>query len=112
MKGAKHPEEAAKVIEMWVADPEVVLAYGELNGGIPAVTSIQNLPEVQEDSYRKVFVDEINAGGNLPFAPHATKITELSGMFSKAFLDILLNDAPVQETLDKLNVDMDAVVSG
>ncbi|MCL4385123.1 MAG: sugar ABC transporter substrate-binding protein [Cyanobacteria bacterium] len=111
MKGAKHPKEAAKVIEMWVSDPEVVLAYGELNGGIPAVKSIQSLPEVQNDPYRKIFVDEIQAGGNLPFAPHATKITELSGLFSKAFLNILLNNAPIQETLDKLNADMDAVVA-
>ncbi|MCL6087647.1 MAG: sugar ABC transporter substrate-binding protein [Actinobacteria bacterium] len=111
MKGAKHPKEAAKVIEMWVSDPEVVLAYGELNGGIPAVKSIQSLQEVQNDAYRKVFVDEILAGGNLPFAPHATKITELSGLFSKAFLDIILNDAPIQETLDKLNADMDSVVA-
>jgi len=111
MKGAEHPEEAAKVIEMWVSDPEVVLAFGELQGGIPAVKSIQNLAEVQNDPYRKVFVDEINAGGNLPFAPHVTKITPLSSAFSVAFLDIMLNDAPIQETLDDLNAEMESIVA-
>lgn len=110
MKGAQHPEEAVKVIEMWVSDPEVVLAFGELQGGIPAVKSIQGLPDVQNDPYRKVFVDEINAGGNLPFAPHVTKITPLSSAFSVAFLDIMLNDAPIQETLDDLNAEMEAIV--
>jgi len=111
MKGAQHPEEAAKVIEMWVSDPEVVKAYGQLQGGIPAVKTMQNDPEVQNDPYRKVFVDEINAGGNLPFAPHVTKITPLSSAFSAAFLDIMLNDAPIQETLDDLNAEMTAIVN-
>jgi multiple sugar transport system substrate-binding protein len=111
MKAAKHKKEAAKVIEMWVADPEVVLAYGKLNGGIPAVKSIQNLPEVQKDPYRKVFVDAIQAGGSLPFSPFATKINECGVMFARAFQDILLNDAPVQKTLDKLASDMNRVVS-
>jgi multiple sugar transport system substrate-binding protein len=111
MKSAKHKEEAAKVIEMWVSDPEVVLAYGRLNGGIPAVKSIQNLPEVQNDPYRKVFVDAIQAGGTLPFSPFATKINECGVMFARAFQDILLNDAPIKKTLDKLAADINRVVS-
>jgi len=111
MKAAKHKEEAAKVIEMWVADPEVVLAYGRLNGGIPAVKSIQNLAEVQNDPYRKVFVDAIQAGGTLPFSPFATKINECGIMFARAFQDILLNDAPIKKTLDELAANMNRVVS-
>lgn len=110
-KAAKHKKEAAKVIEMWVADKDVVLAYGKLNGGIPAVKSIQNLPEIQKDAYVKVFVDAIQAGGKLPFSPHATKINELGVMFAKAFQNILLNDAPVKQTLDKLAADMDRAVT-
>jgi len=111
MKGAKHPEEAAKVIEMWVSDPDVVLTYNTMHGGIPAVKSIQDDSQIQDDPYVSVFVDEINAGGNLPFAPYATKITPLSSAFSKAFLDILLNDAPIKETLDNLNEQMDDIVA-
>jgi ABC-type glycerol-3-phosphate transport system substrate-binding protein len=109
-KAAKHKEEAAKVIEMWVSDPEVVLAYGALNGGIPAVTSIQNSPDVQNDPYRKIFVQAVQAGGKLPFSPYATKITELGTMYAKAFHDIMLNDAPIEETLDKLAASMDRVI--
>jgi len=110
MKGAKHKAEAAKVIEMWVADPAVVLAYGRLNGGIPAVKSIQNLPEVQNDPYRKVFVSAIQAGGKLPFSPYATIINEFSTLFARAFHDIMLNNAPIQKTLDDAAAQMDSIV--
>jgi ABC-type glycerol-3-phosphate transport system substrate-binding protein len=110
MKGAKHKKEAAKVIEMWVADPKVVLAYGKLNGGIPAVKSIQNLPEVQSDPYRKVFVSAIQAGGKLPFSPYATLINEFSTVFARAFHDIMLNNAPIQQTLDDVAAEMDRTV--
>ncbi len=109
MKAAKHKEEAAKVIAMWVADPKVVLAYGSLNGGIPAVRSIQNLPEVQNDPYRKVFVSAIQAGGKLPFSPYATLINEFSTLFARAFHDIMLNNAPIQKTLDDVAAQMDSI---
>ena len=111
MKAAKHKAEAAKVIEMWVADPKVVLAYGSLNGGIPAVRSIQNLPEVQNDPYRKVFVSAIQAGGTLPFSPYATLINEFSTLFARAFHDIMLNNAPIQKTLDDVAAQMDSIVA-
>ncbi len=111
MKAAKHKEEAAKVIEMWVADKDVVLAYGRLNGGIPAVKSIQNLPEVQNDPYRKVFVQAIQAGGKLPFAPHATLINELSVVFARSAQSIMLNDAPIAKTLKDTKAEMDRIVA-
>jgi ABC-type glycerol-3-phosphate transport system substrate-binding protein len=111
MKAAEHKEEAAKVIEMWVADPDVVLAYNEMHGGIPSVKSIQNLPQIQENAYVKVFVDAIQAGGTLPFHPYATKINEFSTGFAKAFHDILINDAPIKKTADKLAADMDRIAA-
>ncbi len=111
MKDAEHKEEAAKVIEMWVSDPEVVLAYGKLNGGIPAVQSIQNLPEVQNDPYRKVFVDAIQAGGELPFAPYGDKIDEMSVVFANAFQNIMINDAPIKETLNEVAAELDRIAS-
>ena len=110
MKAAKHKKEAAQVIEMWVSDPKVVLAYGRLNGGIPAVKSIQSLAEVQNDPYRKVFVSAIQAGGKLPFSPYATLINEFSTLCARASHDILLNDAPIQKTLDSLAEEMDRIV--
>jgi ABC-type glycerol-3-phosphate transport system substrate-binding protein len=111
MKAAEDKEEAANFIEMWVADPEVVLAYNEMHGGIPSVKSIQNLPQIQNNAYVKVFVDAIQAGGTLPFHPYATKINEFSTGFAKAFQDILINDAPIEKTLDKFASDMDRIAA-
>ena len=111
MNGAKHPEEAAKVIEMWVADPEVVLAYGELNGGIPAVKTIQDLPEVQNDTYIRAFIDGIQPGASFPFIEHPSKINELAVEFAKAYESIILNDAPIQETLDDLAEKFDEIAA-
>lgn len=109
MKAAKHKKEAAKVIEMWVADPAVVLAYGRLNGGIPAVKKIQNMSDVQGDPYRKVFVTAVQAGGKLPMSPYATKINEMGIVFARAFHDIMINNAPIQKTLDKVVQDLDRI---
>jgi hypothetical protein len=85
-------------------------AYGRLNGGIPAVKSIQNLPEVQSDPYRKVFVSAIQAGGKLPFSPYATLINEFSTVYARAFHDILLNNAPIKKTLDDVAEEMNRIV--
>jgi multiple sugar transport system substrate-binding protein len=109
MKGAKHPEEAAKVIEMWASDPDVVLAYNELNGGIPAVQSIQSLPQIQNDAYIKAFIDGLTPKAKFPFIEYAPKVMELAVPVAIAFHDILLNDAPIQERLDSLAEELDKI---
>lgn len=67
-KGAKHPDEAWKVIQ-YLVGLEAQVNYAKVSGFLPAVKKAFDDPFFSQDPHRKVFKDAVSHGKTYPCVP-------------------------------------------
>jgi multiple sugar transport system substrate-binding protein len=93
----------------YLLQPEQVLRMSEANGAVPATNRAVKLsPTYREGGAERLFIEQLRDGIARP-RPQTPAYPAITGAFSRAFADIVLDGAPVQQTLDRAvrNIDKD-----
>jgi len=95
-------EEAARFLEFLITNDDAIKQYYEVEGMLPATNS-QWAKELFQEDYAQTFYQQALAGGYVPLSPHVDMQTTLAAFFCEAYQDIIVNQADVQSTLERVS---------